>query len=198
MNNKINKINNSKLSNKRNRDSFNSDHLNLYIPENNVDKNSVNNIDINNINIKNNIIGENIINNNETINIDISSNNNLYIDTNSNNKEYVRKEIVKKLSYEFITICFKKFSLIFEPNCSLCGSFEDPDKLIFCSKCENAFHYYCIDESIDINRVKELNNWRCALCKICSKCNENITISDISYINKNILFCKSCDNCYHV
>ena len=189
---KLNKINNIKLSQKRQRDSFNSDHVNLFI-ENSAD--NKNNID-NNI-IKDNNKDENsLINNNELINIDINNNYNDNITLNDN--EYLRKEIIKKLSYKLITICFTKFSLIFEPNCSLCGSFEDSDKIIFCSKCENAFHYYCIDQNLDIDKIKELNNWRCALCKICSRCNENITVNDISYKNKNILFCKSCDNCYHV
>ena len=110
----------------------------------------------------------------------------------------MRKEIIKRLSNKIITICFTRFPLIFEANCSLCGSFEESDKLIYCSKCENAFHYYCIDESIEIQKIKELKNWRCSFCKICSKCQESITINDISNKNKNILFCKSCDNCYHI
>ena len=190
---KLNKINNIKLSNKRQRESLNSDNLNLYISENSPDKNII----IDNNKIKDNKKNDNsLVNNTESINIDINNN---YLDNNNiNYNEYLRKEILKKLSNKFITICFTKFSLIFEPNCSLCGSFEDFDKLIFCSKCENAFHYYCIDENIDIKKIQELKNWRCAFCKICSKCEENITINDISYKNKNILFCKSCDNCYHV
>ena len=189
---KMNKIINIKLSKKRQR-SFNSDHVNLYISENSTDnKNNIDN-EIKKENKNQNSLISNI-NNNESINIDINN----FSDNNINDNEYLRKEIIKKLSNKFITICFSKFSLIFEPNCSLCGSFEDLDKLIFCRNCENAFHYYCIDESIDIKKIQELNNWRCTFCKICSKCEENITINDISYKNKNILFCKSCDNCYHV
>ena len=191
---KLNKINNIKLSHKRQRESLTSDNLNLYISENSPDKKII--IDNNNKVKSNNKNENNLINTNETINIDINDN---YLDNNNiNYNEYLRKEIIKKLSNKFITICFTKFSLIFEPNCSFCGSFEDFDKLIFCSKCENAFHYYCIDEHIDIKKIQEIKNWRCAFCKICSKCEENITINDISYKNKSILFCKSCDNCYHV
>ena len=183
---KLNKINNIKLSQKRQRETVNTDNVNLYIPQNSADiKNIENNKKDKNQNIS--------VNNKDTINIDINN----ISDNNLNDNEYIKKEIIKKLTNKFITICFSKFSLIFEPNCSLCGSFEDSDKLIFCQNCENAFHYYCIDESIDINKIKELNNWRCSFCKICSKCGENITINDI-YKNKNILFCKSCDNCYHI
>ena len=189
---KLNKISNIKLSQKRQRDSFNSDHLNLFI-ENNADNKNI--ID-NDINKENNKDEKNLVNNNE---INININNNNYLENFIlNDNEYLKKEIIKKLSNKFITICFSKFSLIFEPNCSLCGSFEDSDKIIFCSKCENAYHYYCIDENIDIKKIKELNNWRCSFCKICSRCNENITINDISYKNNNILFCKLCDNCYHI
>ena len=182
---KINKINSIKLSQKRQRDAINGDNDNLYISENSAD----NKIIENNKKDKNKNI---LINNKDIINIDINN----ISDNIINDNEYIKKEIMKKLSSKYTTICFSKFSLIFEPNCSLCGSFEDSDKLIFCRNCENTFHYYCIDESIDINKIKELNNWRCTFCKICSKCGENITISDI-HKNKNILFCKSCDNCYH-
>ena len=164
-----------------------------------------------NIEIKNtaeiNITDDNNINNDINnantgvlINVNINSNKEEKLNNNIDltDKEYLKKELSRKLTQKFITISFTKFSLIFEPNCALCGSFEDKEKFIFCSKCENAFHYYCIDESIDINKIKELNNWRCAFCKVCMKCNQNISINDILYKNDNILFCKSCDNCCHV
>ena len=182
---KMNKISNIKLSQKRGRDSLtNSENL---LSEKSIDN-------------KNNKIKDNkeekdfLNNNNEISNIDINEND---LDF-TNNNEYLRKEIIKKLSNKFITICFTNFSLIFEPNCTLCGSFEDSNKFIYCSKCENVFHYYCIDESIDIKKIKELQNWRCSFCKICTKCGENISLNEISQKNKNLLFCKSCDNCYHI
>ena len=168
------------------------------IIENNID--NKNNTEIN-ITDENNI--NNNINNENTgvlINVNINSNNEEKINNNTDltDKEYLKKELTRKLTMKFLTICFTKFSLIFEPNCALCGSFEDKEQFIYCSKCENSFHYYCIDESIDINKIKELNNWRCAFCKVCMKCNQNISINDIIYKNDNILFCKSCDNCCHV
>ena len=182
---KLNKIKSIKLSQKRQRDSINIDNDNSNASENSIDNK---NIESNKKDKNQNIL----INNKNNINIDI----NTISDNIMNANEYIQKEIIKKLSNKYITICFSKFSLIFEPNCSLCGSFEDSDKLLFCRNCENAFHYYCIDGSIDINKIKELNNWRCSFCKICSKCGEKISINDV-YKNKNLLFCKSCDNCYH-
>ena len=166
-----------------------------------------NNMDIDenivkNNNDENNISHNNVNNENSGVllNVNINSNKDENINNNTDltEKEYLKKELTRKLSMKFITVAFNKFGLIFEPNCALCGSFEDSDKFIFCTKCENSFHYYCIDESIDINKIKELNNWRCSSCKICMKCNENISINDIIYKNDNILFCKSCDNCCHV
>ena len=161
-----------------------------------MNKNRENNITEDN-NINNNINNENT---GVLLNVNINSNNEEKINNNTDltDKEYLKKELTRKLTMKFLTIGFSKFSLIFEPNCALCGSFEDKEKFIFCSKCENAFHYYCIDELIDINKIKELNNWRCAFCKVCMKCNQNISINDIIYKNDNILFCKSCDNCCHV
>ena len=192
---KFNKIcnNNNKLSQKRQRD--------LIIEENIINNNSIKN-DIGIIkNIKNNSNENSALNINSSgdlLNIDINSNIESKHNHDLTDKEYLKKEIIRKLRMKYITICFNKFSLIFEPNCALCGSFEDKDKFIFCSKCENAFHSYCIDESLDINKIKELNNWRCSFCKICMNCNKNISINDIIYNNNNILFCKSCDNCCHV
>ena len=189
---KLNKIYNTVKSSSQKKEK------DLMIIENNIDiknNNEINIADDNNLN--NNINNENT---GVLLNVNINSNNEEKIKNNIDltDKEYLKKELTRKLTMKFITICFNKFSLIFEPNCALCGSFEDKDKFIFCSKCENSFHYYCIDESIDINKIKELNNWRCAFCKVCMKCNQNISINDILYKNDNILFCKSCDNCCHV
>ena len=186
---KFNKISNSnKLSPQQNQE--------LMINKNNNDKTNI---------AKNNseeikMIDVNNSNNGVLLNVNINSNkdSNININIDLKDNDYLKKELIKKLTMKFITICFNKFSLIFDPNCSLCGSFEDKDKFIFCSKCENAFHSYCIDESLDINKIKELNNWRCAFCKVCMKCNKSISINDIIYNNDNILFCKSCDNCCHV
>ena len=200
---------NNKKTTKSKKKKFNKINNNFKNPSHNRQNdliNGENNILIKNgngTNLKNNEKNMNSINNNNTtgvlLNVNINSNKEGNINNNVDltDKEYLKKELIKKLTMKFITICFNKFSLIFEPNCALCGSFEDKDKFIFCSKCENVFHCYCIDESIDINKIKELNNWRCAFCKVCMKCNKNISLNDI-YNNDNILFCKSCDNCCHV
>ena len=195
---KLNKIsNNIKLPPKKNQtNSITNENKNTIINNINSDENIV----MKNSNEESNLINSNNDNNENSLNMNFNSNKEGSINKNVDltDKEYLKKELTRKLTMQFITVSFTKFSLIFEPNCSLCGSFEDKDKFIFCSKCENAFHYYCIDESIDINKIKELNNWRCAFCKICMKCNQSISINDIIYKNDNILFCKSCDNCCHV
>ena len=192
---KFNKIsNNYKLSSQKIQNELsNNDNINS----------SANNDKLNSLKTKNNEIKTIDVNNNNIealVNVNINNSKEININNNTDlrDKEYLKKELIKKLTMKFITICFNKFSLIFEPNCALCGSFEDKDKFIFCTKCENAFHCYCIDESLDINKIKEYNNWRCSFCKVCMKCNKNISINDIINNNDNILFCKSCDNCCHV
>ena len=176
-------VNSTKLKQKHKRDSFNSD-INLFIDDINSDKNTATksnnktNKDIKNQNTENIII-----NNEELTNININ-----------NENEYSKKEIKKKLSFKLVTVCFKNINLIFAPNCCLCGSFEEPEKIIICAECENTFHYYCIDPGLDLKKIKELNNWRCSFCKKCEKCNQKI----IGNNDLNILYCKSCDNCYHI
>ena len=201
---------NNKKANKAKKKKFNkiSNNNKLLTQNQQNDVKKTNNIynknidEINNLKNKedNRINGNNKSNNEVLLNVNINSNKEVNISNNIDltDKEYLKKELIRKLSMKYITVCFNKFSLIFEPNCALCGSFEDKDEFIFCSKCENAFHCYCIDESIENNKIKELNNWRCAFCKVCMKCNKNISINDIIYNNSNILFCKSCDNCCHV
>ena len=87
-------------------------------------------------------------------------------------------------------IYFSKFNLIFNKNCFLCGSFEDQNLIITCIKCNNNFHFYCIDSKLDLKQIIKLNNWKCSNCKYCEKCFEKE--------NKNsLLYCMKCNNCYH-
>ena len=203
------KIKNNKKTSKAKKKKFNKISNNYKISSQKIQNEPANNNNITNndqINVIKNksnelkIIDVNNSNIEALLNVNINNSKEININNNTDlrDKEYLKKELIKKLTMRFITICFNKFSLIFEPNCALCGSFEDKDKFIFCTKCENAFHCYCIDESLDINKIKEYNNWRCAFCKVCMKCNKNISINDIITNNDNILFCKSCDNCCHV
>ena len=87
-------------------------------------------------------------------------------------------------------IYFTKYNLIFSKNCFLCGSFEDQNLIISCSKCNYNFHYYCVDSKLNLNQILKLNNWKCPNCKFCEKC--------LSKENKeSFLYCMNCNNCYH-
>lgn len=47
--------------------------------------------------------------------------------------------------------------------CSVCGSKDNPDKLLLCDECDQAFHLYCL--SPKLSKVPEEDDWYCKDCK---------------------------------
>ena len=135
---------------------------------------------------------------NQIQNESISSDINILInpDTDENNKEKEFSIPIESFSPYQVNeikpyqIYFTKYNLIFSKNCFLCGSFEDQNLIISCTKCNNNFHYYCVDSKLNLNQMLKLNNWKCPNCKYCEKC--------YSKENKeSFLYCMNCNNCYH-
>jgi hypothetical protein len=70
-----------------------------------------------------------------------------------------------------VIIQFTNPSLINKDLCYLCGSFGNGDNFIFCTSCQESYHYFCISKSYNdhekFDRIKVNNCWQCPKCKLC-------------------------------
>ncbi|RYG67861.1 hypothetical protein EON64_06520, partial [archaeon] len=61
-------------------------------------------------------------------------------------------------------------------NCKICEvcsrvNSNDADNLIFCEKCDTAYHTDCMTPPVVVSRIKSSSGWYCPDCVHCQKCN---------------------------
>jgi len=94
-----------------------------------------------------------------------------------------------------VVIQFTNPGLIKFDICYLCGSFGESADYLYCSVCQEGYHYFCVSKAYsDLDKVAKLKShesWQCPKCKLCQKCNRKSETHDC-------LICETCDNLYHL
>lgn len=94
-----------------------------------------------------------------------------------------------------VVIQFTNPDMVKQDICYLCGSFDENASYLFCSVCQEGYHYYCISKSYNdmakFDRLKASANWQCPKCKLCQQCHKKSESHDC-------LICETCDNLYHI
>ena len=94
-----------------------------------------------------------------------------------------------------VVIQFTNPNLIKQDICYLCASFGEVPDFLFCSICQEGYHYYCISKSYNetekFGHLKANTAWQCPKCKLCQKCHKKSETHDC-------LICETCDNLYHL
>ena len=76
--------------------------------------------------------------------------------------------------------------------CVVCGSAGDPDKMMFCCDCGEAFHCYCLAHPI-ASTANVSSLWRCTDCLLCSVCGDCPASKDAEFV-----YCECCDAATHM
>jgi hypothetical protein len=103
--------------------------------------------------------------------------------------------------FEVVPIRFTDLNLLYANACYLCGSFDHPDSLLFCSCCFESYHPTCLippakelqfASKVNLAIIKSKNGqWSCPKCRICIHCHQGPKTHDN-------LYCSYCDRLFHV
>lgn len=75
--------------------------------------------------------------------------------------------------------------------CLACGSTGDPNKLVYCMDCGEAYHSYCAAAPIGSMDDYAKCSWRCVNCKLCEACGRE-------HPGVDLIQCEICDKGYHM
>eukprot|EP00456_Euglypha_rotunda_P016649 TRINITY_DN15551_c0_g1_i4.p1 TRINITY_DN15551_c0_g1~~TRINITY_DN15551_c0_g1_i4.p1 ORF type:complete len:343 (+),score=34.54 TRINITY_DN15551_c0_g1_i4:367-1395(+) len=77
--------------------------------------------------------------------------------------------------------------------CVACGSSGDWNLMVFCADCGEAYHCFCLFDSLLVNAERRSPVWRCPNCSVCEECG---TVSAGDAVR--LLVCDTCDRGYHM